>query len=270
MAKQGQRYDEQTQTGWKFENGKSYYYLNGKKLSQDQIIARGLEPVTNFVKSVFEPITEGAKNIKKGNVTFLRHPNSPSGESRQQYNTRIAKEQLAIQKKLEVNPEVLKNEAAKKNMSANEYFGVGKYGDRTVADANVRKIDNQAISAQHKLKISKLGPWSVEGLNAQFGTGSRFSMDGGQIQAGQPGFLNKNGDQNVVVEDNTPASSNQSTSNVPETPGAVEIKKQEDLKIKRTMFGMSLRDWQLAPKHVRKRAKRLSNNNVNADLRIEA
>ena len=80
----------------------------------------------------------------------------------------------------------------------------------------------------------------------------------------------KNGDQNVVVEDNTPASSNQSTSNVPETPGAVEIKKQEDLKIKRTMFGMSLRDWQLAPKHVRKRAKRLSNNNVNADLRIEA
>ena len=180
MAKQGQRYDEKTQTGWKFENGRSNYYVKGKKLSTKQVISRGLKPAADFAKnvasSVFAPITDGAKNIAQGNVTFLRHPKSTTGESRQQYNTRIAKEQLAIQKKLDENPEVLKNEAAKKNMSSDEFFGVGNYGDETVANANVRKFDNKAISAQHRLRISKLDPWSVAGLEAKFGDGSKFSM----------------------------------------------------------------------------------------------
>ncbi len=134
---QGERYDAKTKTGWKFENGKSNYYLNGKKLSQSQIIRRGLKPLTNTIGKVFEPITSGAKNIATGNVTFLRHPDSPTGESRQAYNARIEKEKLAIQKEFNNNPNVKANQTAASTLNPDQYFGVGKYGDKATQFQNL-------------------------------------------------------------------------------------------------------------------------------------
>ena len=163
MAKQGQRYDEKTKTGWKFENGRSNYYVKGKKLSTKQVISRGLKPLTDTARKIVEPLTIGAKNIASGNVSWRRHPNSTTGESVLAYNTRIAKEQLKIQTDLDKNPNVIKNETDRKNLSASEFFGTGEFGDKDTQIANTRTIDNLQISKAYREKNDS-DPWAVGNL----------------------------------------------------------------------------------------------------------
>ncbi len=178
-----ERYNAKTKTGWKFEKGKSFYYLKGKKLSTKEVVARGLSPLTNFAKKVVEPLTEGAKNIAAGNTTWRRHPDSKTGESYLEYNTRKAKEQLAIQKKLDKNPNVIANQTAASTLSPSQYFGTGNFGDKATQTANIRNIDNMQISAEHRRNVAK-DPFNVK----HFMPVAISNAGTGFVKPGEPGF----------------------------------------------------------------------------------
>ena len=206
---QGERYDAKTKTGWKFENGRSNYYLNGKKLSQSQIIRRGLKPLTDTIGKVFEPITSGAKNIATGNVTFLRHPDSPTGESRQAYNARIEKEKLAIQKKFNNNPNVKANQTAASTLNPNQYFGVGKYGDKTTQFQNL----NADIPE-----------------NKDLFKGQMLISNGQLVQAGSPGFglkIDKVSNQGSTSEVEVGNTNSQALTSGQATPKAPIVQEKE-------------------------------------------
>jgi len=83
MAKQGQRYNPKTKTGWKWENGITVYYKKGKKLSNTrQLFSLG--------KEIFDPLWSGAKTIRD---KLRISPKSETGESVFEYNKRIDKAQ---------------------------------------------------------------------------------------------------------------------------------------------------------------------------------
>ena len=86
---QGQRWDPKTKTGWKFENGKSNYYVNGKKLNTLSILRKQ-------AGEVFAPLTSGAKTIRD---KMTRDSRSPIGDSVFEHNKKL----LAIKKEVDKN-----------------------------------------------------------------------------------------------------------------------------------------------------------------------
>ena len=179
MAEQGERYDAKTKTGWKFEKGRSNYYLKGRKLSTREVVTRGLG---NFTRDFFEPITAGAVNLKD---KLRIHPKSVTGESVFDYNRRIAKEQLALKKKLDKNPNVVANRTAASTLSPSQYFGTGNFGDKAMQTANIRNIDNLQISAEHRRNVAK-NPWAVENMPGRQVAISNAGT--GFVKPGDPGF----------------------------------------------------------------------------------
>jgi len=87
MAKQGERYNPKTKTGWKFENGRTVYYKKGKILNnRQQLLSLG--------KEIVAPLVSGAGAIRD---KLRISPLSETGESVFEYKTRTGaykKEQL--------------------------------------------------------------------------------------------------------------------------------------------------------------------------------
>jgi len=129
MAKQGERYDPKTKTGWKFENGQSNYYVKGKKLSQIEIVKRGLaqggENIKGFASDVFSPLTSGAQTLK---AKMTRDPRSSMGDNVWTHNKKL----LALQAQLDKDPQVIANQQAlAASQSPAEFFGTNQYGDQS-------------------------------------------------------------------------------------------------------------------------------------------
>tara|TARA_R100001463_G_scaffold136433_1_gene201774 strand:+ start:41 stop:949 length:909 start_codon:yes stop_codon:yes gene_type:complete len=129
MAKQGERYDPKTKTGWKFENGTSNYYVKGKKLSQLEIVKRGLaqggENVLDTTKKLFTPVVNTTQNIK---ARMTRDPRSPVGDNVLTHNKKL----LALQAQLDKDPKVIANQQAlAASQSPAEFFGTNQYGDQS-------------------------------------------------------------------------------------------------------------------------------------------
>ena len=83
MAKQGERYNPKTKTGWKFENGRTVYYKKGKILNnRQQLLSLG--------KDIVAPLVSGAQTIRD---KLRIAPLSETGESVFEYNKRIDKAQ---------------------------------------------------------------------------------------------------------------------------------------------------------------------------------
>ena len=148
-----ERYDAKTQTGWKFEKGRSFYYLKGRKLSTAEVLRRG---IGDTVKEFFTPITSGAATLRD---KLRIDPRSETGESVFNYNQRTAKEKLALQKTLDKNPNVIANQADASKLSPSQYFGTGNFGDKDAQAANIRNIDNMQISAAYRAKV-EADPWN--------------------------------------------------------------------------------------------------------------
>ena len=83
MAKQGERYNPKTKTGWKFENGRTVYYKKGKILNNRQ-------QLLNLGKQITAPLVSGAQTIRD---KLRIAPLSETGESVFEYNKRIDKAQ---------------------------------------------------------------------------------------------------------------------------------------------------------------------------------
>jgi hypothetical protein len=75
MAKQGERYNPKTKTGWKWEKGRSVYYKKGKKLNTRQHIGEALAPLVS-----------GAKTIRD---KLRIHPDSETGETVFRHNKKL-------------------------------------------------------------------------------------------------------------------------------------------------------------------------------------
>ena len=150
---QGERYDSRTGTGWKFENGRSNYYLKGKKLDTLSIVKRGLleggKKITSAGRSLFEPLSiasaSAAKNLKD---RMTRDPRSEIGDSVFDHNKKL----LAIQKELDKNPNVIANQQALQiSKSPAEYFGVNQYGAKP--EPTPQEQAKQAWSMENLSKI---------------------------------------------------------------------------------------------------------------------
>ena len=139
---QGQRYDPKTKTGWKFENGRSNYYVKGKKLSQLEIVKRGLaeggENIKDFATEVFAPITSGAQTLRD---KMTRDPRSPVGDNVWTHNKKL----LALQAQLDKDPQVIANQQALAiSKSPSEFFGTNQYGDRNAQITNEIQASNSS------------------------------------------------------------------------------------------------------------------------------
>ena len=78
MAKQGERYNPKTKTGWKYENGKTVYYKKGKILNnRQQLLSLG--------KDIVAPLVSGAQTIKD---KLRISPLSETGETVFEYKDR--------------------------------------------------------------------------------------------------------------------------------------------------------------------------------------
>lgn len=78
MAKQGERYNPKTKTGWKFENGRTVYYKKGKILNnRQQLLSLG--------KDIVAPLVSGAQTIRD---KLRISPSSETGESVFEYKER--------------------------------------------------------------------------------------------------------------------------------------------------------------------------------------
>jgi len=75
MAKQGERYNPKTKTGWKWEKGRSVYYKKGKKLNTRQHLGEA-----------FAPLVSGAETIRD---KLRIHPDSETGETVFRHNKRL-------------------------------------------------------------------------------------------------------------------------------------------------------------------------------------
>ncbi len=174
MAKQGERYDPKTKTGWKFENGQSNYYVKGKKLSQIEIVKRGLaqggENIKGFASDVFAPLTSGAQTLK---AKMTRDPRSSIGDNVWTHNKKL----LALQAQLDKDPKVIANQQAlAASQSPAEFFGTNQYGDRNA------QITNE-IQASNSSPIGKL----TIGVDGEIDPQLRqaLGMETGQMMDGQ-------------------------------------------------------------------------------------
>ena len=151
MAKQGERYDPKTKTGWKFENGQSNYYVKGKKLSQIEIVKRGLaqggENIKGFASDVFSPLTSGAQTLK---AKMTRDPRSSIGDNVWTHNKKL----LALQAQLDKDPKVIANQQAlAASQSPAEFFGTNQYGDRNTQITNEIQASNSSRLGELKIGI---------------------------------------------------------------------------------------------------------------------
>jgi|GEM_PF-6947525 len=151
MAKQGERYDPKTKTGWKFENGQSNYYVKGKKLSQLEIVKRGLaqggENILDTTKKLFTPVVNTTQNIK---ARMTRDPRSPVGDNVWTHNKKL----LALQKELDKDPQVIANQQAlAASQSPAEFFGTNQYGDRNTQITNEIQASNSSRLGELKIGI---------------------------------------------------------------------------------------------------------------------
>ena len=102
MAKQGERYNPKTRTGWKYENGKAVYYKKGKILNnRQQLLSLG--------KDIAAPLVSGAQVIRD---RLKISPLSETGETAFEYKDRTGaykREQLP-----DVQPRTWSNDPTQK------------------------------------------------------------------------------------------------------------------------------------------------------------
>ena len=184
-------------------------------------------PVSNFAPSTLE--AEGL-----GNKTFLNISEADRLFKRQSLESRINQAQANVHNKKEAAKDISIEDKPWHNPNHPLYNS------------------NEAISERHRLKISKLDPWSVEGLNAKFGKENVISHGAEGIEE----VKTPSGDTKVNVDKTL------ITKTAKEKVG-------DSLKIQKGIYGMSRKEWAKALKHERKEAKRLSlgKGGVNAPIR---
>jgi len=134
MAKQGERYNPKTKTGWKYENGKTVYYKKGKILNnRQQLLSLG--------KDIVAPLVSGAQVIRD---RLKISPLSETGETAFEYKDRTGaykKEQF-----LDVQPRTWSD----------------PYGEKSTKPSSIEKIEN--IPPEKKINyVQTPSPtWGVE------------------------------------------------------------------------------------------------------------
>ena len=143
MAKQGERYNPKTKTGWKFENGRTVYYKKGKILNnRQQLLSLG--------KQIFDPLISGAQTIRdKLRISRL----SETGESVFEYNKKQPERDSKIAYQEEIQDKMTQEQA---NLALRNYnFQKSQQEETAIRADREGQIDDLIADAMRRFGVAQ-------------------------------------------------------------------------------------------------------------------